>query len=182
MVKWFLLFQSEYPVYLSVRLLRCSRLYDTDTVHDAVDMGIDTDIGHIIEHWEDDFRCLDPDTRECLEECEVIRDRSLIFFCESYPRGEDVSRFISEKIHISEISFEFIDREGEYIFCFANLWEKWGSDLIDLFIGRLRREDHSDKELEWSLIIELYFLTSVEMDDLLYDEIQGMRRYHIVYW
>jgi hypothetical protein len=136
-----------------------------DTVHHAVDVCIDPDIGHIIEDREDDFRGLHSDPREALYEAEVIRDDAIVFLGNDSSCLFDVAWFIVKKIHISQISLDLAQWEGDHISCFSYFREKWRRDPIHLLIRRLSREDDRTEELERCLIVELYTLPAVESID-----------------
>lgn len=68
MVKGHFLIEGKDSVNSSIGLLWCFRFYDSDSIHHPVDMRIDSDIGHIVEDREEDFRSFYSDTRECLNE------------------------------------------------------------------------------------------------------------------
>ncbi len=70
--------QIEYSIDFPISLFRSSGVDDSDPIHYTVDMSVYSDIRHVIEDREDDFCCLDSDTRECLYECKIIRDDSVI--------------------------------------------------------------------------------------------------------
>jgi hypothetical protein len=64
---------------------------------------IDTDIWHIIEYSEDDFRCFDTNTWESLNQFEIVWNFSLILFSEYRTSLFDKSGLITKKIHISKV-------------------------------------------------------------------------------
>ena len=69
----------EYPIEFPICLLWSVGIDDSESVHHAVDMGIDSDIWHIVEDGEDDLGGFDPDAWECLDESEIIWQYSSIF-------------------------------------------------------------------------------------------------------
>lgn len=80
-MKYRFLRNTENTVYCLIGLFGRFGRDDTDTIHDSMDMRIYSHIGHIIEHREDDFRCLDSDARKGLYELEIVRKDSVILFC-----------------------------------------------------------------------------------------------------
>ncbi len=107
-MKGLFLFESAESIELLIRVFWSGRRHDADTIHDTVYVRIDAYIGHIIEDREDDLRGFDPDSWEGLEEYEVIRDDAVIFSSETQSCRMDMARLIAKKIHILEISFEFL--------------------------------------------------------------------------
>ena len=84
MMKYSLLTPSENAIDCSISLFRPLGGDDPNTIHHTVDMSIDSNIRHIIENREDDFRGLDTNSRKCLKEREIIRDHSLVFIRKVY--------------------------------------------------------------------------------------------------
>lgn len=117
-----------------VSLFRGIRCYYANTIHHSVYMGIYSNIWHIIEHGQNDFRSFYSYSRKGLEKCEVIWNNAIVFLSENSSGLFDKTGFVFEKIYILEVSFDFLKRESNDIMRFTYFLEKWRGDTIDLFI------------------------------------------------
>ena len=165
MVEGSFLILSEKDIKGSIGLLGSRRLYDADAIHDAMDMGIDTDIGRVVEDTEDDFGSLYADTRESSECIEVVWHRAAILISE-YPCGRiDVARFRPEIIHRADEALQLLGSETEHILRRPHPREKRRGGAIDLTVRGLRRQHDGDEQLKGGLIVELGFRTGLGLLD-----------------
>ena len=65
------------------------------------------------------------------------------------------------EVHRLHISLDCFKREIRGIPRLSNTRKEWRGYTIYLFIRRLRREDDGDEQLERSLIVKLYFLSTI---------------------
>ncbi len=136
---------------------------DSKTIHHTMNMGIYTYIRHIIEDRENYLGRFDANTWKSLQEFEFIGNASIVFTGKTRSSFLYVSWFISIKIHISKMWLDGFKREIFYISCFPNQCKKWWCNSINLLISCLCREDNSTEKLKWRFVIELYFLSSIEL-------------------
>lgn len=151
----------EYLIQFSVCLFGSFCIHDTESIHHAVNMCIDSDIGHIIEDGEDYFCGFDTNTWECLDQFQIIWDFSLVLGCEYHPSFFYKSRLVSEKVHIPQMLLDILERNIYDIMSLFYYLKKWWRDPVHLFVCGLGREYHGTEELKMSLIIELYLVSTV---------------------
>ena len=137
MVEGLFLFLSEDEIDCSVGLLGRFGFHDSYTIHDTMDMGIDPNVGHIIEDRENYLRSFDTNSWKSLEEFEIIGNDTIIFPCEPYSCREDIARLIAKKIHIFKILLERFYIHIQNITRFTNFRKKRWSNPIYLFIRSL---------------------------------------------
>ena len=97
-------FYREYSLYGSICLIWDLRLDYTETIHDSMYMGVDSDIRHIIEYGEYDFCCFYTDTRKCLNETQVIWEDAMVALCEYSSSFFYEARFITEEVYTGRAS------------------------------------------------------------------------------
>lgn len=134
MMKYPFFFSGQYRFNSCIGLFWGVGFHDSYTIHHTMDVCVDTHIGHVVEDREDDFGCLDANTWKSLQECEIIRDDSILFFRETNSSCLDIARLIAEEVHILQISLDLFDGYIDNIASFANMSKKWGRYPVDLFI------------------------------------------------
>jgi hypothetical protein len=95
--------------YRFISLFGMFCLDDTQAIHHSVDMGIDTDIGHIIENREYYFSRFYADPGKCLYELEIVWQYSLVVCCEDSASLFYKTGFILKKVYIFEITFYLLE-------------------------------------------------------------------------
>lgn len=137
MMQYAFLFQRKNLLDFPIGLFWSPSRYNSDTIHDSVNMRVDTNVRHIIENREDDLCCFYSYSWESLNQCEIIRNNSRVFLGQDCSRLFDKARFVSIEIYIFEIFFHFFKRYIYDIVCFSYFCEKWRSNFIYLLICSL---------------------------------------------
>ena len=91
MMKYFFFFFCKKSLYHFISLFRRLGREHSNAIHDAMNMSVDTHIGHIVEYREDHFCRFDTNPWKCLEEHEVVRNNSPVFICKAYPGLLDIA-------------------------------------------------------------------------------------------
>ena len=123
--------------------------------------------GRIIENIHHNFCGFDADTRKRLKCFEIIRNLLVVFFSENFSSFPNISRFISKKIDISQIIFDFFERNPIHIARIFDAFKKRWRHAIDLFVGRLRGQNHRTKQLKWRFVVEFDFSAAVFTFDII---------------
>lgn len=148
-----------------IGLIRLFRMDYSDTVHDTMDMCINSDIWHIIEYREKHFRCLDANSRKILDSRKIIRESTLIISSKNRSNFLDIVRFISIKIHIFQVRLDGFERKIHNITRLSDYSKKWWRNFVHLFIGCLSRENNCTNQLKRRFIVKLDFLSTIKRDN-----------------
>lgn len=164
----FLIFTQEFFEFFICLFWRFG-FHDSHTIHHSMDMGIDTDKGHIVEMREDDFCCLDADSGESANGFEGVWDFSSMFVYEFFCGHEEVFCFDSIIIHSSEHDFDFLRFELQEVGWRFHDLKEFFCCFIDSLIRHLSGEHDGCEELKRCLEIELYGFRWIEFKNFSQD-------------
>lgn len=104
---------------------------------------------------QDDVGGLSSNPGKCFEFRSRARNLAVVFFDQETARVDDIFSFAVIQTNGSNVRFQTVDAEREDSFGCAGDRIQFAGSLVDADIRRLRRKNHTDKQLERISVVEL---------------------------
>lgn len=179
MVRADLLLDAEFLFYGTVGFLRSFGFYDLEAVEHAVDVGIHSDEGKVVEHGEHDLRRLDAHAGKRADIADILGDFSMEIPRELFGGKADVLGFGLEVVDTGKKPFGIFGGNAEGVFRSADDLEILRRDLVDLFVGSLCRKHYRHQKLERGLVVELRSDVGICLCDAFEGDGEGAFVHHV---